>query len=204
MLIALTGGIASGKSTVARRLEELGAVVVDADVIAREVVEPGTPALAQIVEAFGPGVLSADGALDRPALGAIVFGDPEALRTLNGITHPAVGVRSRELFDEALERDPDAVVVYDVPLLVTPEGSRTDEFERVVVVSADAEERVRRLVEHRGMAEDEARRRIASQVPEEERLAIATDVIDTNGTLADTLRQVDELWPSLQGVGGRA
>ncbi|WP_167050907.1 dephospho-CoA kinase [Salinibacterium sp. ZJ77] len=205
MLLALTGGIASGKSTVARRLAELGAVVVDADVVAREVVEPGTPGLAQIVEAFGPEVLAADGSLNRPALGAIIFADAGARSILNGITHPAVWRRSRELFAEALDADPDAIVVYDVPLLVTETGaSRTDEFDRVIVVSADEGERLRRLVEDRGMDETEARRRIASQAPESERLAIADHVIDANSTLDETLRQVDELWGTLRDVRGRA
>src|SRR3982751_6310072 len=116
-LIGLTGGIASGKSTVARRLAELGAVHVDADALAREVVEPGAPALARIAEAFGPSVIAADGSLDRPALGAIVFSDPDARETLNGITHPAVWKRARELFAAADAADPESVVVYDVPLL---------------------------------------------------------------------------------------
>ncbi|MFT4284445.1 MAG: dephospho-CoA kinase [Protaetiibacter sp.] len=205
MLVALTGGIASGKSTVARRLAELGAVVVDADVIAREVVEPGTPALARIAEEFGPAVIAADGSLDRGALGAIVFGDERARATLNAITHPAVGERSRELFAAAHAADPDAIVVYDVPLLVNERGEgRADEFDRVVAVSADEETRVRRLVELRGMDEDEARRRIASQAPESARLAIAHDVIDASGTLEETIAQVDALWSTLRGVGGRA
>lgn len=201
MLVALTGGIASGKSTVAKRLAELGAVVVDADVVAREVVEPGTPALARIAEAFGLGVIMADGRLDRAALGAIIFADAGARRTLNEITHPAVGERSRALFAEAIERDPDAVVVYDVPLLVDGHGhSRAGEFDRVIVVTADEEERVRRLVGFRGMDEAEARRRIGSQAPEEERLSVADDVIDANGTLEETLAQVDALWGRLRGI----
>ncbi len=199
MLIALTGGIASGKSTVARRFAELGAVVIDADRLAREVVEPGTPGLARIAEEFGAGVLSADGTLDRVALGAIVFGDDKARRRLNAITHPAVGDRSRALFAAAHEADPDGVVVYDVPLLVDGEGrGRADEFDRVVVVTADEGTRVRRLVELRGMDEAEARRRIASQAPEAARLAIADHVIDANGTLEETLEQVDALWPTLR------
>lgn len=203
--MALTGGIASGKSTVARRLEELGAVVVDADRIAREVVEPGTPALARIAERFGAGVIGADGALDRAALGAIVFGDDDARRALNAITHPAVGERSRALFAAAQAADPDAVVVYDVPLLVDEHGNgRTAEFDRVIVVTADAETRVQRLVQLRGMAEAEARRRVAAQAPESARLAVADDVIDANGTLDETLAQVDELWSTLRGVGGAA
>lgn len=203
--MALTGGIASGKSTVARRLAQLGAVVVDADQVAREVVEPGTPALARIAEVFGPHVVTADGTLDRAALGAIVFGDDDARRTLNAITHPAVGERSRALFAAAHAADPDAVVVYDVPLLVDEHGNgRAGEFDRVVVVTADEETRARRLVELRGMSEHEARRRIASQAPEAARLAIADDVIDANGSLDETIAQVDALWPSLRGVGGAA
>ncbi|RQP11883.1 MAG: dephospho-CoA kinase [Microbacteriaceae bacterium] len=205
MLVALTGGIASGKSTVARRLAELGAVVVDADVIAREVVEPGTPGLARIAEEFGPGVIAPDGTLDRAALGAIIFGDEAARATLNAITHPAVGERSRALFAEALAADPDALVVYDVPLLVNERGEgRADEFDRVIVVSADEETRVRRLVELRGLDEADARRRVGAQAPESARLAIADIVIDANGTLDQTLAQVDEAWASLRTVRGRA
>ncbi|PZQ91584.1 MAG: dephospho-CoA kinase [Leifsonia xyli] len=199
MLVALTGGIASGKSTVARRLAELGAVVVDADRIAREVVEPGTPALARIAERFGSGVVAADGSLDRAALGAIIFGDASARLALNAITHPAVGERSRELFAAARAADPDAVVVYDVPLLVNERGEgRTDEFDRIVVVTAHEEIRMRRLIELRGLDEAEARRRIASQAPESARLAIADDVIDANGSLDETLAQVDALWLALR------
>ncbi|MFT4030486.1 MAG: dephospho-CoA kinase [Protaetiibacter sp.] len=199
MLVALTGGIASGKSTVARRLAQLGAVVVDADAVAREVVEPGTSALARIAEAFGPGVIGVDGTLDRAALGAIVFRDERARALLNAITHPAVGERSRELFAAARKADPDAVVVYDVPLLVNERGEgRADEFERVIVVAADEDTRMRRLVELRGMDEAEARRRITSQAPESARLAIADDVIDANGTLDETLAQVDTLWAALR------
>lgn len=205
MLVALTGGIASGKSTVARRLRELGAVIVDADQVARDVVEPGTPALARIADTFGPGVIAADGSLDRAAMGAIIFGDESARQTLNAITHPAVGERSRALFAAALDADPGAVVVYDVPLLVNERGEgRASEFDRVIVVSADEETRVRRLVELRGIGEADARRRIAAQAPESARLAIADDVIDASGTLEETLAQVDALWPTLRTVGGRA
>lgn len=205
MLVALTGGIASGKSTVARRLSELGAVVVDADQVARDVVEPGTPALERIAEHFGAGVIATDGSLDRAALGAIIFGDESARHELNAITHPAVGERSRELFAAAREADPNGVVVYDVPLLVNEKGEgRISEFERVIVVSADEQTRVRRLVEYRGLDETDARRRIASQAPESARLAIAHDVIDANGTLEETIAQVDALWPTLRAVGGRA
>lgn len=193
-LIALTGGIASGKSTVARRLAELGAVVVDADVLAREVVEPGEPALEQIREVFGDAVLHEDGTLDRPALGRIVFADPERRHLLNGIVHPAVLARSQALFREALERDPAAVVIYDVPLL---DARGVDEFDRVVVADAPAEVRIDRLVRLRGMTEEDARARVAAQLGDEERRALATDVLDTGGGLDATLAQVDELWERL-------
>ncbi|WP_426624184.1 dephospho-CoA kinase [Leifsonia sp. McL0607] len=195
-LIGLTGGIASGKSTIASRLDELGAVVVDADRIAREVVEPGTPALAEIACAFGETVIAPDGSLDRPALGAVVFGDAEALQKLNGITHPAVLAASTARFAAAAAEDPAAIVVYDVPLLV--ESANEYPFDLVVVAHAAAATRVDRLVRLRGMAEDEAERRIGSQASDEERLAVADVVIDTDGTLAQTLEQVDELWESLR------
>lgn len=202
--MAVTGGIASGKSVVSARLGKLGAVVVDADAIAREVVEPGTPALARIAEEFGPDVISPDGRLDRAALGAIVFADPERLRVLNGITHPAVLELSRRRFREAGERDPDAVVVYDVPLLNEVRGKA--EFDVVVVVSAPEETRVERMVSLRGMTEEDARNRIRSQVSDAERRAMADHVIESGGTMEETLAQVDELWPLLRqrAVGGRA
>lgn len=195
-LIGLTGGIASGKSTIASRLAEHGAVVVDADRIAREVVEPGTPALAQIAERFGPGVIAPDGSLDRPALGAIVFGDPEALQALNGITHPAVLAASTARFQAAADADPEAIVVYDVPLLV--ESANEYPFDRVVVAHADEATRTRRLVDLRGMDVAEAERRIRSQASDEERLAVADVVIDTGGTLQHTREQVDALWEELR------
>jgi len=191
-LIGLTGGIASGKSAVASRLAERGAVVVDADVIAREIVEPGTPALDQIARQFGPAVLTAHGSLDRPALGAIIFSDPDKRVALNAITHPAVWRLSRQRFAEAAAADPHAIVVYDVPLLA--EGSRRDEFDLIAVVSASEDTRVDRLVRLRGMTRDEATARISSQATDAERLAIADVVIDSDGELADTLRQADELW----------
>ncbi|WP_158864346.1 dephospho-CoA kinase [Leifsonia sp. AG29] len=195
-LIGLTGGIASGKSTIASRLGEHGAVVVDADRIAREVVEPGTPALAEIARAFGDGVIAADGSLDRAALGAIVFADPEKLQVLNSITHPAVLKASTERFDAARAADPDAIVVYDVPLLV--ESANEYPFDRVVVAHADEATRIDRLVELRRMAREEAERRIRSQASDEQRLAVADVVIDTGGTLEHTLAQVDALWEELR------
>ncbi|PPF52256.1 dephospho-CoA kinase [Clavibacter michiganensis] len=201
--IGLTGGIAAGKTVVADRLAELGAVRIDADRLAREVVEPGTPALAEIARRFGPDVIAADGSLDRPALGAVVFRDPDARRDLEAITHPAVRALSGQRMAEAEEQDPDAVVVYDIPLLV--ESGRVDEFDRIVVVHAPREERIRRLVELRGMPPEEAERRIASQATDAERLAVADDVVDSGVSLASTLAQTDRLWANLSGgVGGRS
>lgn len=191
-LIALTGGIASGKSTIARRLAEHGAVVVDADQIVREVQAPGSPVLAKIAEEFGDAVIDADGALDRPALGSLVFGDPERLARLNAIVHPAVGQESRRRFEEALGTDPDAVVVYDVPLLV--EARPDDPWDLVVVAHAPASVRLDRLVALRGLDETAAQGRIAAQASDERRLAIADVVIDTAGSLEHTLEQTDALW----------
>jgi len=203
LLVALTGGIASGKSTVARRLAEHGAIVVDADQVARDVVAPGEPALERIAETFGPGVIAADGSLDRPALGAIVFSDPEGRRKLNAITHPAVLERSRALFAEAAAADPDAVVVYDIPLLV--EAGRHDEFDLVVVVHAATETRIARMIGQRGMTREEALHRINSQSTDTDRFAIADVVIDADGSLDETLAQADALWENLRArVGGSA
>jgi dephospho-CoA kinase len=203
LLVALTGGIASGKSTVARRLAEHGAVIVDADQVARQVVEPGEPALARIAEEFGPGVIGADGSLDRAALGAVVFSDPEGRLKLNAITHPAVAQRSHDLFAAAGAADPAAIVVYDVPLLV--EAGRTDEFDFIVVVHAATETRIARMIEQRGMTREEALHRINSQATDTDRFAIADVVIDADGTLEETLIQSDALWENLRArVGGAA
>jgi dephospho-CoA kinase len=204
LLVGLTGGIASGKSVVAARFGEHGAVVVDADQIAREVVARGTPALARIAEEFGSGVLASDGSLDRGALGAIVFADPRKLAMLNSITHPAVRELSQRRFAEAAESDPDAIVVYDVPLLTDARGK--DEFDLVVVVSAPEEVRIERMVSLRGMSPEEAGRRIRAQVPEQQRLALADFVIDSGGTLGETLNRADEVWRELhqRAVGGHA
>ncbi len=190
-LVGLTGGIASGKSTVSRRLEERGAVHIDADLLAREVVEPGTPALAEIEKRFGNGVISPDGRLDRAALGSIVFADPEALSALNGIVHPAVRQRTGELIAEAGERDPDAIVVYNVPLLV--EAQVPHPFDLIVVTHAPREVRIDRLVRLRGSSEQDARRRVDAQASDEERLARADVVIDTAGSIAHTVQQADVL-----------
>ncbi|MEV4738338.1 MULTISPECIES: dephospho-CoA kinase [unclassified Microbacterium] len=195
-LIALTGGIASGKSTIARRLAEHGAIIVDADRIVRDVQAPGTPVLAAIAETFGEGVIAADGSLDRAALGAIVFGDQERLQRLNAIVHPAVRAESQRRFEEAAAGAPDAVVVYDVPLLV--EARVDDPWDLVVVAHAPAEVRLRRLVELRGMDAASAQGRIDAQVSDERRLAIADEVIDTSGTLDQTLAQTDALWQRLR------
>lgn len=202
-LIALTGGIAAGKSLVAARLRELGAVLVDADVLAREAVAPGSPGLAKVVEAFGPEVLAPDGSLDRPRLGSIVFGDPDRLAALNAIVHPEVRRLGAEAVARAAAADPDAIVVYDIPLLAETRATRDDAFERVIVVTADEETRVRRMTTLRGMTESEARARIAAQASEEDRARIGTDFIRNDGDVADALRQVDELWRSLHD-GDRA
>ncbi|GAA3208008.1 dephospho-CoA kinase [Microbacterium terregens] len=194
-LVALTGGIASGKSTIARRLAEHGAVLVDADQVVRDVQLPGSPVLAAIATEFGDVMLRSDGSLDRAALGSRVFGDPAAVQRLNAIVHPAVRLESQRQFDEAFAADPDAVVVYDVPLLV--EARLNDHWDLIVVAHAAADVRRRRLVDLRGLSEQDAAARIASQVSDQERLGLADVVIDTAGSLEDTLRQADELWAGL-------
>jgi len=198
-IIALTGGIASGKSTVSARLAEHGAVIVDADRLAREVVEPGQPALAQIVAEWGEGMLLADGTVNRPALGALVFGDKTALLRLNGITHPAVWARAKQLFAEAEAANPAAIVVYDVPLLVEASGDRPLRFDRVVVVNTSRDERIRRLITDRGMTEAEAKARIGAQASDDQRLAVADVVLDNGGSKEDLRAAVDELWATIAG-----
>ena len=193
-LIGLTGGIASGKSVVAARLASHGAIVVDADALARRVVEPGTPGLARIAEEFGPTVINDDGTLNRAALGAIIFSDAERREVLNSITHPAILELGDRLFAEAAAVDPHAVGVYDVPLLAEAVHARPRRYDLIVVVHADAETRIRRLVELRGMTRAEAEQRLGSQASDEQRLAIADIVIDSNGTLDRTLEQADEVW----------
>ncbi len=194
-LVALTGGIASGKSTIARRLAEHGAVVVDADQIVREVQQPGSPVLAAIAENFGERMLRPDGSLDRAALGSRVFGDDAAVAQLNRIVHPAVRAESARRFEEAFAADPEAVVVYDVPLLV--EARVDDPWQLIIVAHAPEDVRRRRLVDLRGMTEKDAAARLASQVPDDARLRIADVVIDTAGSLEHTERQVDDLWRAL-------
>ena len=186
--IGLTGGIGSGKSTVAGLLAARGARVVDADRIAREVVEPGTPGLDAVVAAFGTEVLTPEGALDRPALAAVVFADPEARRRLDGIVHPLVRARAAELVAAA---PPDAVVVQDVPLLV--ETGQAASYDLVLVVQADLATRLRRLV-GRGLPEDDARSRIAAQATDEQRRAVADVVLDNSGTVEELEAQVERFW----------
>lgn len=187
--IGLTGGIASGKSVVASRLKERGAVLVDADALAREVVEPGTEGLDRVVAEFGRDVLGADGRLDRPRLGALVFGSPERLGALNGIVHPLVRARAAAIVAAAAE---DAVVVQDIPLLVeTGQGSN---FHLVVVVDAPDDVRLQRMLEHRGMTPEAALSRMAAQATRQDRLAAADVVLDNSGSMQHLLDQVDRLW----------
>lgn len=187
--IGLTGGIGAGKSAAANALAGHGAVVIDADRLAREVVAPGTPGLAAIVEAFGADVLAPDGSLDRPKLGRIVFADAEALSRLNGITHPLIGSLTAERLAAA---PPDGIVVHDIPLIV--EGGSGAGFHLVVVVMAPLEVRLERLIGLRGMPEEDARARIAAQATDEQRVAAADVLLDNSGALADLRRAVDALW----------
>jgi dephospho-CoA kinase len=198
-IIGLTGGIAAGKSTVSTRWAEHGAVVVDADRLARDAVAPGSQGLVRVAERFGDGVIAADGSLDRPALGAIVFSDPAARKDLEGITHPEVWRLAQAAFDAAEAADPDAVVVYDVPLLAEARGSRPLHFDSVVVVDAPASVRIERLVAHRGMSREEAERRVGAQASDGERLALADHVVDATGTLEDTVRSADTVWGRIAG-----
>jgi len=194
LLIGLTGGIASGKSTVASQLVAHGAVHVDADILAREVVEPGTQALHRIRQTFGADVIDERGRLDRAALGAIVFSDPVRLAQLNAITHPAVWALAQQRFAAARAADPLAVVVYDVPLLVEASANRPIRFDLIVVVHASAATRIDRLVELRGMTREEASLRIGAQADDNARLAIADVVIETEGSVQSTREQVEALW----------
>jgi len=190
--VGLTGGIGSGKSTVSRLLASYGAVVVDSDVVAREVVAPGTPGLAAVVAEFGTAVLAADGSLDRAALGVVVFADPDRLAALNAIVHPLIGARTAELEAGAAGAD---VVVFDVPLLA--ENGLAPLYDQVVVVDCPVELAVARLVVQRGMTEEDARARISHQATREQRRAIATHVLDNSGTPEQLERQVAELWTAL-------
>ncbi|MGY1434962.1 dephospho-CoA kinase [Streptomyces reniochalinae] len=199
--VGLTGGIGAGKSEVSRLLAAHGAVIVDADRIAREVVEPGTPGLAAVVAEFGEEVLTPEGSLDRARLGSLVFADPDRLAALNALVHPAVGERSAQLEREAAEADPQAIVVHDVPLLT--ENGLAPLYDRVVVVDASPETQLDRLVRLRGMAEEEARARMAAQAGREQRLAVADIVIDNDGPLEGLAPRVREVWEQLREAGRR-
>ncbi|MFC8841229.1 dephospho-CoA kinase [Streptomyces griseoincarnatus] len=192
LTVGLTGGIGAGKSEVSRLLVQRGAVLIDADRIAREVVEPGTPGLAAVVEAFGEEILAEDGSLDRPRLGALVFNDPDKLATLNSIVHPLVGARSRELEEAAPE---DAVVVHDVPLLT--ENGLARLYDVVIVVDASTGTQLDRLVRLRGMSEEDARARMAAQATREQRRAVADIVIDNDVPLDALERRIEEVWADL-------
>ncbi len=192
LTVGLTGGIGAGKSEVSRLLVERGAVLIDADRIAREVVEPGTPGLAAVVQAFGEEILAEDGSLDRPRLGALVFNDPDKLATLNSIVHPLVGARSRELEEAAPE---DAVVVHDVPLLT--ENGLARLYDVVIVVDAGTGTQLDRLVRLRGMSEEDARARMAAQATREQRRAVADIVIDNDVPLDALEHRVKEVWADL-------
>jgi dephospho-CoA kinase len=193
LLVGLTGGIGSGKSTVAALLARRGAVVVDADAVARSVVEPGTTALAGLVERFGEGVLGPDGALDRPKLAELAFADEKSRKDLEAITHPAINT---EFLRQMQEAPADAIVVCDVPLLAESEQARARGYPVIIVVEASLDLRCDRL-EARGVPRDDAARRIAAQASDEERRAIATHVIDNTGDLDALERQVDDLWTDL-------
>jgi dephospho-CoA kinase len=192
--VGLTGGVAAGKSTVSGILRQLGAVVIDADALAREVIEPGTPGLAAVVGEFGPEILTDDGHLDRARLGALVFADPERRAALEAIVHPLVRARAVELEQAA---PPGAIVVHDIPLLV--ETGQAGDFDAVVVVDVPEELQVARAVRERGWSEDEARARVVAQGTRSDRLAVATYVVDNTGTLEDLRHRVTEVFEELVG-----
>lgn len=193
--VGLTGGIGSGKSAVAQRLAALGAVVLDGDKAARAVVEPGTPGLARITGTFGPGILRADGSLDRAKLAGIVFADEAARRKLNAITHPLIHEHIQAAEEAAVRTGgPGAIVVHDIPLLA--EGQRAAEFDVVIVVDVPADVQLSRLAA-RGLPPEQARARMAAQATREQRLALADIVIDNSGTLAGLDRRVSEVWSAL-------
>lgn len=194
MRVGLTGGVASGKSTVSAMLAELGAVVIDADLLAREVVAAGTDGLAEIVAAFGPTVLTTDGELDRQAMGAIVFAEEDQRRRLESIIHPRVRARGAELEAAA---PVGAVVVHDIPLLT--ETGQAGAFDAVVVVDVPIEAQIERMMELRGLSRQEAESRVGAQASREDRLAIATHVIDNTGTLAELRARVDAVYADLRG-----
>ena len=191
--MGLTGGIASGKTAVSDVLGERGAVVIDADVLARQVVEPGTPGLAAVVQRFGADVLGADGRLNRAALGRIVFADPEARRDLEGIVHPAVRARAAAIEADA---DPDAVIVHVIPLLV--ETGQQADYDVLVVVDVDPERQLQRLQQRSGLDAEAASARIAAQASRAARLAVADVVLHNDAGIEDLADQVDRLWLDLR------
>ena len=194
MRVGLTGGVASGKSTVSAMLADLGAVVIDADLLAREVVAAGSDGLVEVVAAFGHDVLTAEGELDRPAMGAIVFADEARRRVLEGIVHPRVRARGAEIEAAAPE---GAVVVHDIPLLA--ETGQASAFDAVIVVDVPVETQVERMVGLRGMSREDAESRVAAQASREDRLAIATHVVDNTGTLEELRARVDAVYAELTG-----
>jgi dephospho-CoA kinase len=195
-VVGLTGGIGSGKSTVSALLAARGAVIIDADAITKELQQPGMPVFEAMVERFGPGIVAADGTLDRQAVADIVFNDPEALADLNGIVHPAVGEETtRRILEQA---DTDNLVVLDIPLLVENAGKRP--VAGVIVVDLDPEVAIRRVVA-RGLREEDARARIARQATREERRAMADVVLDNSGTLEDLAAEIDRKWPEIEALG---
>jgi dephospho-CoA kinase len=191
--VGLTGGIGAGKSEVSRRLAVQGAVIIDADAAARDVVAPGTEGLAEIIDAFGPEILLPDGTLDRPRLGDLVFADPSKRATLNAIIHPKVGTRMSELEQAA---GPNAIVVHDVPLIA--ENGLAGAYDLVIVVDVPPRTQIDRLVKLRGMTRDQAKARIAAQATREQRLSVADIVVDNSGSLTELDRQVGDLWASLR------
>lgn len=199
MVVALTGGIASGKTEVSRHLQRLGATVIDADLLARDVTAPGSPVLEAIAKEFGSGVIGRDGSLDRQALASEVFGDERSLKVLNSLTHPAIFSEMHRRVDEAARSlTPGTVpaVVIDAALIV--DAGVSNIFDLVVVVTADAEKRVVRMAENRGMSEEEARSRIAAQVPDSKRLQMADIVIENDGTLEELRSSVEDAWRDIE------
>jgi dephospho-CoA kinase len=193
--VGLTGGIGAGKSEVTRRFAERGATIVDADAIAHEVVAIGTPGLEAVIAEFGAGMRAEDGSLDREKLAAVVFGDPTARGRLNAIVHPLVGARVAELTAAVEQRDPDAIVVHDVPLIV--EAGIVDRYDLVIVVDAPVEVQLDRLTRLRGMTPEAAKARITAQATRAQRLAIAAFVITNDGDLAALDERVNEVWTEL-------
>lgn len=198
-VVGLTGGIASGVSLVAGIFRELGAIVIEADQVSRQVVEPGTDVYLKIVEVFGEGVLQPDGAIDRRRLGAIIFNNASSRRRLNAITHPGIRRRIVEEIEQIRTSSPDAIAIIDVPLLLDTTGPESFDLDGVIVVSAPAQTQLDRLMARDGLPAEEAAKRLAAQRPVEEKAAEADWVIDNSGSVAETRRQVETLWRQLRG-----